>query len=75
MIMPFTRHLDFGPDKMSSAVSASKGKYEMEPMWLGTVMYGPLVMATTGIEEWEDATVSLNSDLSEITLCGASKDR
>ena len=75
VIMPFTRHLDFGPDKMSSAVSASKGKYEMEPMWLGTVMYGPLVMATTGIEEWEDATVSLNSDLSEITLCGASKDR
>ena len=75
VIMPFTRHLDFGPDKMSSAVSASKGKYEMDPMWLGTVMYGPLVMATTGIEEWEDATVTLQSDLSEITLCGASDDR
>ena len=56
--MPFTKHLDFGPDKTS-------------PMWTGVFMYGPLVMATTGINSWDEATVDVASDLSNITLNGA----
>ena len=56
--MPFTKHLDFGPDKTS-------------PLWTGVLMYGPLVMATTGINSWDEATVDVASDLSNITLNGA----
>lgn len=73
VVMPFTKHIDFGPDKMDTEISEKNGKQSVEPMWLGTFMYGPLVMATTGIEEWKDATLSLQSDLSEISLEGASK--
>ena len=49
--MPFTTHLDFGPDKY-------------EGMWLGAFMRGPLVMAATGIKTWDEATVDVNHDIS-----------
>jgi len=72
VVMPFTKHLDFGPDKMETAPAYEKdGKTEYTPMWAGAFMYGPLVMATTGIRNWDDATISLKPDLSDITLCGA----
>ena len=72
VVMPFTKHLDFGPDKMESAPASEKGgKTEYSPMWAGAFMYGPLVMATTGINNWDEATVNVKSDLSDITLCGA----
>ena len=51
VIMPFTRHIDFGPDKMDG-------------YWVGAFMNGPLVMATTGIESWEEATVDVSADIS-----------
>ena len=70
--MPFTKHLDFGPDKMEHAPSYEKdGKTDFTPMWTGTLMYGPLVMATTGISNWDEATVDLAPDLSDVTLNGA----
>ncbi|MBQ6379068.1 MAG: glycoside hydrolase family 127 protein [Prevotella sp.] len=72
VVMPFTKHLDFGPDKMETAPAYEKdGKTEYTPMWAGTFMYGPLVMATTGITNWDEATVNVRSDLSDITLNGA----
>ena len=72
VVMPFTRHLDFGPDKMETAPAYEKdGKTEYTPMWAGTIMYGPLVMATTGIRNWDEATINIASDLSDITLNGA----
>ena len=55
VVMPFTRHLDFGPDKY-------------EGMWVGAFMYGPLVMAATGIKTWEEATVDVAPDLSDVTV-------
>ena len=55
VIMPFTRHLDFGPDKY-------------EGMWVGAFMRGPLVMAATGIKTWEEATVDLSSDDSSLNF-------
>ena len=58
--MPFSKHIDFGPDKTGS-------------MWAGTFMYGPLVMAATGIKNWEDATIDVASDLSDVTLNGATE--
>ena len=57
VVMPFTKHLDFGPDKVEQ--------------WTGTLMYGPLVMATTGITSWDEATVNMAADLSDVTLNGA----
>ncbi len=70
--MPFTKHLDFGPDKMEHAPAYEKGgKTEYAPMWAGAFMYGPLVMATTGIKNWDEASIDVASDLSQITLNGA----
>ena len=70
--MPFTKHLDFGPDKMDAAPAYEPGgKTEYTPMWTGTLMYGPLVMATTDIKNWDEATVDMASDLSDVTLNGA----
>lgn len=72
VIMPFTRHLDFGPDKMETSPAYEKdGKTEYTPMWAGVLMYGPLVMAAEGIHSWDEATVDMAGDLSDITLNGA----
>ncbi len=69
--MPFTKHLDFGPDKMETAAANVKdGKTDYEPMWVGTFMNGPLVMATTGIKSWDEATVDMAPDLSDISASG-----
>lgn len=74
VIMPFTRHLDFGPDKMETSPAYEKdGKTEYTPMWAGALMYGPLVMAAEGIHSWDEATVDMAGDLSDITLNGAKK--
>ena len=68
VIMPFTKHLDFGPDKMETAPAYEKGgKTEYTPMWCGAFMYGPLVMATTGITNWDQATIDVAPDLSDVT--------
>lgn len=75
VIMPFTKHIDFGPDKMDTEISMREGKHSVDPMWLGTFMYGPLVMATTGIEDYSQATVTLDSDLSGVKLEGATTER
>ena len=69
--MPFTAHLDFGPDKMQTAATGrNETATHFEPMWAGTVMYGPLVMATTGITSWDEATLRLSRNLSEVQLNG-----
>ena len=46
--MPFTKHIDFGPDKVDG-------------YWLGALMQGPLVMAATNVKSWDEATVDLPS--------------
>ena len=61
VIMPFTRHLDFGPDKMAIAATGKNERTEFTPQWLGAFMNGPLVMCTTGIRSWDQADVTLNS--------------
>ena len=51
VVIPFAKHLDFGPDKYDG-------------MWLGAFMRGPLVMTATGIKTWDEATVDANHDIS-----------
>jgi hypothetical protein len=70
--MPYTKHLDFGPDKMDlAATGVNETRTPFAPMWEGTLMYGPLVMATPDISVWEQAEFDLNPDLSDIVLRGA----
>ena len=68
VIMPFTKHIFWGPDKMSLAAT---GKNEIHtpfnPEWVGALMYGPLVMASSDIHNWKDAEFNLSSTLDEIT--------
>ena len=67
VVMPFTKHIDFGPDKMEAAPACAQGdQSEYTPAWAGALMYGPLVMATTGIASWDQATLSLHADLREV---------
>lgn len=52
--MPFTKHIHYGPDKFENA-------------WLGTLMYGPLAMTTSGIKQWNEAVAVIDSHLDSIT--------
>ena len=67
--MPFTKHINWGPDKMDLAAT---GKNEVRtpfaPQWVGAVMYGPLVMATSDVTEWKDADVTVSSTLKELEV-------
>lgn len=60
VIMPFTKHLDFGPDKL-------EGKD-----WVATLMYGPLAMTGTGVTTWDEATLQLDPYLTTVVANGAS---
>ncbi len=72
VVMPFTKHLNFGPDKMELAATKDNPQQTFAPMWIGTVMYGPLVMTTEDVKDWSNADVNLSPDLKEIQLNGAS---
>ena len=69
--MPFTAHINWGPDKMDlAATGKNETRTPFNPQWVGALMYGPLVMATPDIHEWKDAEFTLASNLSDITLNG-----
>lgn len=80
--MPFTKHIHYGPDKFEAAslqgskdintskpnnLTTSKPNNLKTPSWLGTLMYGPLVMATKGINNWNEAIAVVDSRLDSIT--------
>ena len=74
--MPFAPHIDFGPDKMQiAATGKNETRTEFEPLWTGAFMYGPLVMATTGLENWNEATLTLNPSLNSLKLNGPADER
>ena len=69
--MPFTKFINFGPDKMDvAATGVNETRTPFEPQWVGTIMYGPLAMATPDVTVWDQADVTLSSDLREIVLEG-----
>ncbi|MDL2208274.1 glycoside hydrolase family 127 protein [Parabacteroides sp. OttesenSCG-928-O15] len=73
IIMPFSKHIDYGPDKMETAtVGRNQPELQLEPMWAGTLMYGPLAMTATGVNEWDDATLTIDSYLESIIANGPS---
>lgn len=65
--MPFSKHIEYGADKLSSDVASLDGT-PLKTSWVGTLMYGPLVMAGTGARTWNQATLNIDSRLSNITV-------
>lgn len=63
--MPFSVHLDYGADKLTSDVASLDGT-PLKTSWLGTLMYGPFVMAGTGAQTWGQATLHIDSRLSGV---------
>jgi DUF1680 family protein len=73
--MPFTKHINWGPDKMDlAATGKNETRTPFEPQWVGTIMYGPLVMATSDVKEWKDADITLSSALNELQPVTATTD-
>ena len=67
--LPFTKHINYGPDRMTTASTApGETRTSFPPMWLGTLMYGPLAMGTTGISNWNEATITLNNNFENVTV-------
>ena len=65
--MPFTTHINWGPDKMDlAATGKNETRTPFAPQWVGALMYGPLVMATPDVKEWKEADFTLSSNLREI---------
>ena len=65
--MPFSKHIEYGADKLSSDVASLDGT-PLKTSWVGTLMYGPLVMAGTGAQTWNQATLNIDSRLSNIIM-------
>lgn len=65
--MPFSKHIEYGADKLSSDVASLDGT-PLKTSWVGTLMYGPLVMAGTDAQTWNQATLNIDSRLSNITV-------
>lgn len=69
VVMPFTKHIFWGPDKMSLAATGKNETHTpFNPQWVGALMYGPLVMATPDIKSWKDADFTVTPDLNEVTV-------
>ena len=62
VVMPYGRHLDFAPDKME--IDRQRKAYE--PRWAAALMEGPLVMAASGINTWEEATLKPGQNLASL---------
>lgn len=68
--MPFTKHIEYGADKLSSEVASLDGT-PLKTSWVGTLMYGPLAMTGTGATIWKQATLDLDSQLSAVQVVDA----
>ena len=69
VIMPFTVHVDFGPDKMEvAATGRNQPQTRFAPLWCGAVMRGPLVMAAQDVTTWEQATLDIG-EMANMTHC------
>ncbi len=64
--MPFTNHIDFGPDKMELAATGKNETSTFAPQWLGAFMQGPLVMAAKDIGTWDEASIDVEGFRGEL---------
>jgi len=67
VIMPYQKHISWGPDKMDlAATGKNQTQTHFTPQWVGALMLGPLVMATPDVKTWQEADFTLSPDLREI---------
>ena len=72
VIMPFTKHIDWGPDKMETAAAGqNQPNTQYEPMWAGTIIWA-VCNDRNRFNNWEDATITLDSYLETIVMNGPS---
>lgn len=65
--MHYTKHIFWGPDKMALAATGKNETHTpFNPQWVGTLMYGPLVMATSDVSTWKEADFTLSTSLYEV---------
>lgn len=67
IVMPFTKHLEYGADKLTAEVASADGT-PLSTSWVGTLMYGPLAMTGTDVSTWKAATLDLDTRLSTVTV-------
>ncbi len=72
VVMPFTKHIEYGPDKLPAEVATAGGE-PLQASWTGVVMYGPLAMTGTGETTWRQATLAIDSRLDGIKADGQSR--
>lgn len=65
--LPFGKHIDYGPDKLSADIASKDGK-SLASAWVGALMYGPFVMTATDVTNWEEATLNIDSRLATIAM-------
>ena len=65
--MPFTKHIMYGADKLSCEVASMCGT-PLKSAWVGALMYGPLVMTGTGVQDWNQAMLNLDSRLEDVSV-------
>ena len=76
VVMPFGKHINYGPDKMETAATGiNRTNVHFAPMWTGTLMYGPLAMASADIHDWDQATVDIDTRLDSICLNGPTDEK
>ncbi|MGM9675783.1 MAG: beta-L-arabinofuranosidase domain-containing protein [Bacteroidaceae bacterium] len=63
--MPFGKHIHYGPDKLAGELAGTTDE-PLDDAWLGTLMLGPLAMTGTNAVTWSDATLHIDSHLSNI---------
>ena len=63
--MPYVAHVEYGMDKLPADVASADGT-QLPSAWVGTIMYGPLAMTGTGVATWRQATLTLDSRLSQV---------
>ncbi len=67
--MPYSKHINWGPDKMDlAATGTGQTNTPFAPQWVGALMYGPLVMAATDITSWNDAEFDITADMSDVDV-------
>ena len=88
VVMPFTKHINWGPDKMEVAApqqqqgerprrgerpqrQQQQTNENFAPQWVGTLMHGPLVMASEDIHTWADAEYDIKADMSDVVRVDA----
>ena len=67
--MPYSKHINWGPDKMDlAATGTGQTNTPFAPQWVGALMYGPLVMAAPDITSWNDAEFDITADMSDVDV-------